>query len=122
MLSVRFFFKIFFAFFISMMMMMKMNFILTRKKNLFWFEKRIDNQLEIQITAIITITNDVSEDNIYQMNYMNQFQSNEWWFSVMMMMINSINDWFWWFCLTHRLSLTHRFLRLKSERFLVGSH
>jgi hypothetical protein len=39
----------------------------------------------------------------------------------MIMMINSINDWFWWFCLTHRLSLTHRFSRLKSERFLVGS-
>jgi hypothetical protein len=77
MLSVRFFLKNFFAFFISMMMMMKMSFILTRKKDLFEFEKKIDNQLEIQIIAIITITNDVNEDNIYQMNYMNQFQSNK---------------------------------------------
>jgi hypothetical protein len=40
-LSVRFFFKNFFAFFISTMMMMKMRFILTRKKDLFWFEKKL---------------------------------------------------------------------------------
>jgi hypothetical protein len=61
-LSVIFSFKNFFAFFISTMMMMKMTFILTRKKNLFWFEKKIDNQSENQITAIITTTNEISED------------------------------------------------------------
>jgi hypothetical protein len=61
-LSVRFSLKNFFAFFISTMMMMKMRFILTRKKDLFWFEKRIDNQSENQITAIITNTNKISEN------------------------------------------------------------
>ncbi len=60
-LSVKFSFKNFFAFFISTMMIMKMRFILTRKRNLFWFEKRIDNQSENQITAIITITNEINE-------------------------------------------------------------
>ncbi len=121
-LSVRFSLKNFFAFFIPTMVMMKMEFILTRKRDLFWSEKRIDNQSENQITAIITATNDVSEDNIYQIGYMNQFQSNKWWFSMMMMMINLINDWFWWFSRAHRLLSAHRFPRLKSERFLVGSH
>ncbi len=58
-LSVRFSLKNFFAFFISTMMMMKMRFILTRKRS---FEKRIDNQSKNQITAIITITNEISED------------------------------------------------------------
>jgi hypothetical protein len=60
-LSVRFSFKNFFAFFISTVMMMKMKFILTRKRDLFWFEKRVDNQSEYQITAIITTTNEISE-------------------------------------------------------------
>jgi hypothetical protein len=60
--------------------------------------------------------------NIYQMSYMSQFQSNKWWFSVMMMMINLIDDWFWWFDRLHCLSRLHCFPRLKSERFLVGSH
>ncbi len=40
-LSVRFSLKNFFAFFISTMMMMKMRFILTRKRSLFWFEKKL---------------------------------------------------------------------------------
>jgi hypothetical protein len=119
---VRFSLKNFFAFFISTMMMMKMRSILTRKRNLFWFEKKVDNQSENQITATITTTNDVSGSNIYQMSYLNQFQSNKWRFSVMMMMINLINDWFWWFNDLQCLSRLHRFLRLKSERFLVGSH
>ncbi len=61
-LSVKFSFKNFFAFFISTMMMIKMKFILTRKRSLFWFEKKIDNQSENQIIAIITITNEISED------------------------------------------------------------
>jgi hypothetical protein len=30
------------------------------KKSLFWFEKKIDNQLENQINTTITITNDVN--------------------------------------------------------------
>ncbi len=60
-LSVRFSLKNFFAFFISTMMMMKMRFILTRKRGLFWFEKKVDNQSENQITAIITTTNEISE-------------------------------------------------------------
>jgi hypothetical protein len=59
-LSVKFSLKNFFAFFISTVMMMKMRFILTRKRSLFWFEKRIDNQSENQITAIITTTNEIS--------------------------------------------------------------
>jgi hypothetical protein len=41
---------------------------------------------------------------------------------MMMMMVNFINDWFWWFSPVHCLSLVHCFPRLKSERFLVGSH
>jgi hypothetical protein len=61
-LFVKFSRKNFFAFFISMMMMMKMKFILTRKRNLFWFEKRLENELENQITAIIRTTNEISED------------------------------------------------------------
>jgi hypothetical protein len=36
-------------------------FILTRKRGLFWFEKKLDNQSENQMTAIITITNEVNE-------------------------------------------------------------
>ncbi len=72
----------------TMMMMMMMS--------LFWPEKKVDNQLENQITAIITATNGVSEGDTYQMGYMNQFQSNKWWFSVMVMVINLIDGWFWW--------------------------
>jgi hypothetical protein len=121
-LSVRFSFQNFFAFFIAMTMKMMIFMILIKKRDLFWFEKRVDNQLENQITAIITTANDVSENNIYQMSFMNQFQSNKWRFSVMMMMINLINDWFWWFSLLHCLSSLHCFSRLKSERFLVDSH
>jgi hypothetical protein len=48
-LSVRFFFKNFFAFFISTMMMMKMRFILIRKRDLFWFEKKIANELQSKL-------------------------------------------------------------------------
>jgi hypothetical protein len=56
------------------------------------------------------------------MSFMNQFQSNKWRFSVVMMMVNLINDWFWWFSLLHCLSSLHCFPRLKSERFLVDFH
>ncbi len=48
-LSVKFFFKNFFAFFISTMMMMKMRFILIRKRSLFWFEKKIANELQMKL-------------------------------------------------------------------------
>jgi hypothetical protein len=119
---VEFSLKNFFAFCMPTVMMMKMRFILTRKRDLFWFEKGVDNQLENQISATITATNDVSEGNIYQMSYMNQFQSNKWRFSVMMMMINLIDDWFWWFDRLHSLSRLHCFSRLKSDRFLIGFH
>jgi hypothetical protein len=56
-LSVGFSLKNFFAFFIPTVMMMKMRFILTRKRG---FEKGVDNQSENQITAITTATNEVS--------------------------------------------------------------
>jgi hypothetical protein len=56
------------------------------------------------------------------MSYMNQFQSNKWWFSMMVVMINLIDDWFWWFDDLQCLPCLHRFPRLKSVRFLVGSH
>ncbi len=88
-LSVRFFLKNFFAFFISTMMMMKMRFILTRKRDLFWFEKRIDNQFENQITAIITTTNEISEDLCDRIFI-------RW---VIWVNINQISDdfqWWWW--------------------------
>jgi hypothetical protein len=60
MLSVGFSLKNFFAFSMPMMMVVKMGFILTRKRDLFWFEKRVDNQSENQIIAIITATNEIS--------------------------------------------------------------
>jgi hypothetical protein len=48
-LSVEFFFKNFFAFFIPTVMMMKMRSILIRKRDLFWFEKRIANELQMKL-------------------------------------------------------------------------
>ncbi len=89
MFSVKFSFKNFFAFFISMMMMMKMSFILTRKKDLFWFEKKVDNQFKNQIIAIITITNEISED-LWHRIFM------KW---VIWINFNQISDdfqWWWW--------------------------
>jgi hypothetical protein len=41
---------------------------------------------------------------------------------MMMMVVNLINDWFWWFEPVHCLPPAHCFPRLKSERFFVGSH
>ncbi len=93
-----------------------------RKRGLFWPEKGVDNQLENQINAITTATNDVSGGNIYQMGYMNQFQSNKWWFFLVVVVVNLIDDWFWWFDGLQCLPRLHRFPRLKSVRFLVGSH
>jgi hypothetical protein len=88
-LSVRFSFKNFFAFFISTIMMMKMKFMLTRKRDLFWFEKRINNQSENQITAIITIINEISEDLCDRIFI-------RW---IIWININQISDdfqWWWW--------------------------
>jgi hypothetical protein len=59
-LSVRFSFRNFFALFIAVKMNMVIFMILTRKRNLFWFEKKLENELENQITAIIRATNEIS--------------------------------------------------------------
>jgi hypothetical protein len=59
-LSVEFSLKNFFAFSISTVMVVEMRSILTRKRDLFWSEKEVDNQSENQITAITTTTNEVS--------------------------------------------------------------
>jgi hypothetical protein len=48
-LSVEFSLKNFFAFFIPTVMMMKMGFILIRKRNLFCFEKKIANGLQMKL-------------------------------------------------------------------------
>jgi hypothetical protein len=88
-LSVRFSLKNFFAFFISTMMMMKIRFILTRKKDLFWFEKEIDNQSENQITAIITTTNEISK------NLCNRIFIR-WVIWVNISQISDDFQWWWW--------------------------
>jgi hypothetical protein len=51
--------------------------------------------LENKTTAIIKTTNDVIEVYVieyYEMSYMNQFQSNKWWFSMMMMIRSDFDD------------------------------
>jgi hypothetical protein len=65
---------------------------------------------------------DMNDERTFQKLYNLSFQSNKWRFSMMMMMINLFNDWFWWFSWIHRLSRIHRFSRLKSERFLIDFH
>jgi hypothetical protein len=88
-LSVRFSLKNFFAFFISTVMMMKMESILTRKRDLFWSEKKIDNQSENQITAMITITNEVSED-LWHRIFM------RWVIWINFSQISDDFQWWWW--------------------------
>jgi hypothetical protein len=88
-LSVRFFRKNFFAFFIPTMMMMKMRFILTRKRSLFWFEKEVDNQSENQITAIITITNEISGDLWHRI-------FKRWVIWINFSQISDNFQWWWW--------------------------
>jgi hypothetical protein len=87
-LSVKFSFRNFFALFIAMKM--KMIFmILIRKRSLFEFEKRLDNQSENQITAIIRITNEISEGLCHRI-FM------RW---IMWINFSQINDdfqWWWW--------------------------
>jgi hypothetical protein len=61
--------------------------------------------LENKITAIIKITNDVIEVYIieyYEMSYMNQFQSNKWWFSMMIIIKSDFDDF-------HDFIACHRF-------------
>ncbi len=89
MLFVKFSLKNFFAFFMSMMMMMKMSFILTRKRDLFWSEKKIDNQSENQIIAIITTTNEISESLCHRI-FM------RWVIWINFSQISDDFQWWWW--------------------------
>jgi hypothetical protein len=50
-------FKNFFAFFISMIMMIEMKFISIWKENLFWFEKKLAKKLQIKLENLIIKSN-----------------------------------------------------------------
>jgi signal transduction histidine kinase len=87
---VIFFFYWFFKtwFFLSIFFFL---FILTRKRDLFWFEKKLDNQSENQMTAIITTTNEISEGLCHRIfmrwviwiNFSQISDDFQWW-------------WWWW--------------------------